>query len=61
MSELIKQINEARREVDRLEREYKETTPACCNTNCNFHRPDYKYSKCSWSVLVEECKEYMPE
>ena len=60
-TELVKEITNARNELDRLERKYKEETPACSNTNCNFHRAGYRFGKCSWSVLLEECKDYLPE
>ena len=60
-TELVKEINNARNELDRLEKKYKEETAACCNSNCGFHRPNYRLGKCAWSVLVEECKDYLPE
>ena len=58
--ELLDIILDKRRELSDLEREYSRTTPGCNNTECSFHRPVYQYSKCSWSVLVEECNGYIP-
>lgn len=58
---LLEEIQEKRMELSDLESQYSIETPPCSNTECPFHRPNSQRGKCSWSVLLEECDEYIAE
>ena len=54
---LIDEINELKRDLEIKEREYLSVTPPCETKNCGFYRPNAT-GHCSWSVLLEECRDY---
>ena len=63
---LLNEILEQREKLDSLENEYLDTTPSCMNKKCNFwydnNASGYLHSvNCTWSALVEQCKDYIPE
>ena len=51
------EIKELRNKLEDLEKEYMETTPVCMNKKCSFWKETHK-NKCSWTVLIEDCKDY---
>jgi len=55
----IAEINEKREELEKLETEYLNETPLCANKECSFWR-EKQQGNCSWSVLLEECRDYTP-
>ena len=55
----VDDINEKRQELEIMEREYLDNTPPCNNDKCGLYRPNQK-GHCCWSVLLEECGEYIP-
>lgn len=55
----ILEIKEKRNELESLEAEYLGETPSCDNKECSFYR-EKQSGHCSWSVLLEECKDYIP-
>ena len=57
----LENINRKRQELEKLEKEYLSETPPCNNKKCSFYRSESQSGKCSWSVLLEECKDYLPE
>ncbi|TRX10557.1 hypothetical protein [Flavobacterium gawalongense] len=57
---LLKEIIEKRSELEILERQYLEETPPCCNKKCGFWR-EKQTGNCSWSVLLEDCRDYKYE
>lgn len=54
---LIDEINELRKELDIKERAYLNETIPCETKSCGFYRPN-ALGHCSWSALLEECKDY---
>lgn len=56
----IAEIKEKRRELEILEEDYLNETPPCVNTKCAFYKENAT-GGCTWSVLLEECREYEPE
>ena len=56
----IVEIEEAERELERLETEYINETPPCKNKECGFYRETNNRYTCSWSRKLEQCKDYMP-
>lgn len=57
---LIEEIHEKRRELEKLEQQYSNKTSPCSRTKCAFYRDNEQSGNCSWTVLVEECKDYIP-
>lgn len=57
---LLDEIKQMRIDLEKLEDKYLKETPPCCNKKCGFWR-DNSTGKCSWSVLLEDCKDYMSE
>ena len=57
---LLEEIKEKREELEILERQYLRETPSCCNINCFFWRQD-STGQCSWTVLLEDCRDYKDE
>lgn len=57
---LIDEIKDTRKELDRLERQYLDETPPCCNNNCAFWK-EKSTGRCNWSALLEDCKDYKSE
>lgn len=53
------EIKEKRRELERLEQEYLDNTPHCVNKECGFFK-ETASGGCTWSVLLEDCKDYEP-
>lgn len=60
MSSLIREIKDAKKELENLERQYIEETEPCHNTKCTFYCTRSTLN-CSWTVLVEECRDYLDE
>lgn len=57
---LIDEIKELRAELERLERQYLNETAPCSNDKCAWWR-EKATGRCSWSVLLEDCKDYKSE
>ena len=57
---LLEEIKEKRYELDKLENQYLKETPPCCNKKCGFYR-EKSTGCCSWSVLLEDCRDYKDE
>lgn len=55
----IAEIKEKREELENLENEYLNETPPCINKGCAFWK-EKATGMCTWSVLLEECREYVP-
>jgi hypothetical protein len=60
LRDLRDKIIEAREHLDMLESKYIRSALPCCNKGCAFFREDASL-KCTWTVLVEECREYEQE
>jgi len=60
MNELRNEILETRKKLADLENKYCNTYPKCINTACALYSVEH-LNHCSWSVLTEDCKEYLPE
>lgn len=54
------EIKEKRRELEELENEYLQNTPACQNEKCGLWSNNTS-GNCRWSVLLEDCDDYKPE
>jgi hypothetical protein len=54
MKEKIKQL---RQELDDLELEYMKQLNPCINKECTFNR-DNKIG-CTWTLFIEDCKDYI--
>ena len=54
----IEELKEKQRELELLEKQYLEETPPCCTSECAWYVPRAANGCCSWSVLLEDCKEY---
>ena len=54
---LLEEIKDKRIELDILEIQYLNETPPCCNVSCSFYS-EKRRGRCSWSVLLEDCKDY---
>jgi hypothetical protein len=57
---LLSEIKEKRAELDNLESQYLKETNPCCNKKCNWWREN-STGRCSWSVLLEDCRDYKDE
>ena len=57
---LLSEIKEKRNELDKLEQQYLQKTTPCCNKKCSFWR-EKSTGRCSWSVLLEDCRDYKDE
>ncbi len=54
---LLDEIKHLRMELDEKEKEYLDITSPCSNEKCSFYR-DKQTGNCSWSVLLEDCRDY---
>lgn len=57
----IQEIEEAEKELQRLEEEYIAETPPCINKKCGFYRDTDDRYTCSWSRKLEQCKDYLSD
>lgn len=57
---LLEEIKEKRKELYSLEKQYLEETTPCCNKKCSFWREKLT-GRCSWFVLLEDCRDYKDE
>ena len=55
---LIEEIKEKRAELDELEKQYILETPVCQNKECGFYR-EKQNNNCSWTTLLEDCRDYI--
>jgi len=55
----IADIKQLRNRLEDLENEYLRDTPPCNNKECSFYR-EKQSGNCSWSVLLEDCRDYIP-
>ena len=55
----LEEIKELKEELDDLENEYLQQTPPCNNLECPFYR-NKGGGQCSWTILIEDCKDYIP-
>ncbi len=53
-------IKEKERELEKLKDEYLKRTSPCNNKECAFWK-EKATGKCTWSTLLEDCREYEPE
>jgi len=56
----IQEIERLEVELSQAQDEYLRSTPSCCNEGCSFYN-DSQSGNCSWSVKLEECREYEAE
>ena len=56
----VNDIKEKRNELEQLETVYLRNTSPCENKECSFYRPKQS-GHCSWSVMLEDCKDYITE
>ena len=57
---LLSEIKEKIAELDNLESQYLKETNPCCNKKCYWWREN-STGRCSWSVLLEDCRDYKDE
>ena len=56
----VEEIARLEDELENAKKEYLDNTPWCCNKGCAFHK-ESATGNCTWSVKLEECREYEAE
>lgn len=56
----IKEIERLEYELSEAQEEYLDSVPKCGTTKCTFYN-DRASGNCTWSVKLEQCREYEGE
>jgi hypothetical protein len=56
----LNEVKEKRRELSEIEREYLQEHSPCNNESCTFFKQTAS-GHCTWSILLEECRDYVDE
>lgn len=60
MNTLIREIEETKKQLEKLEKQYIQEAEPCHNKQCGFYR-EKSTLNCAWTVLVENCSDYVCE